>query len=83
MLLFGPERVRETAPLVPEIGPTRDPLKLPVHTDQSSEIGLGAGGSPLLQHAHVPGAGIDGVFDGEDERTIAERVGRCFETGHG
>ena len=82
MLLFGPERVREATPLVPQIGPTRHALKLPVHANERSEVCLGADGSSLIEDTHVPRAGIDAELGGEDERAVAKRIGGSFEAGH-
>ena len=78
-----PQRIREATPLVAEIGPAGHVLELPVDADERAEIGLVADGSSLLQHPHVPCAGIDRLLSGEGEGTIAERVRRSFEAGHG
>ena len=82
VLLFGPERVREATPLVPQIGPTRHALKLPVHANERPEIGVSTRRAPLLEDTYIPRAGIDAELGGEYERAVAKRIGGSFEAGH-
>ena len=77
-----PERVRETTPLVPEIGPACDALELPVHAHERSKIGVRAGRSAFIEHPYVPRALIDAEFGCEDESAITKRISRRLETSH-
>jgi hypothetical protein len=64
--------VGEEAPGVPQVGPPGDALELPVHAHEGAEIGLVPLFPLLLEHAYVPGGGVDAELPREDEGTIAQ-----------